>query len=66
MRAEKSALGAGWVYSGGMENWLLALFLKSFIALIVFGFICLPIRLAVRRWMPDGRVKRALLKPIGR
>jgi hypothetical protein len=47
-------------------EWLLALLLKPFIALVVFGLICLPARLAVRAWMPDGKIKRLLLTPISR
>ncbi len=46
-------------------SWYLALLLKPFIALVVFGFICLPIRLAVQRWMKDGALKRTLLTRIG-
>ena len=42
-----------------------ALLLKPFIALVVFGLICLPIRLAVQRWMKDGDLKRLLLTRIG-
>jgi hypothetical protein len=35
--------------------------LKPFGALIVFGLICLPGRLAVEKWVPEGRLKRVLL-----
>jgi hypothetical protein len=42
-------------------TWLLAVVLKPFAALVLFGLICLPARLAVQRWMPDGRLKRLLL-----
>jgi hypothetical protein len=48
----------------GME-WLLALVLKPFIALIVFGLICLPARLALMK-MRDSKLKRFLLTPISR
>jgi hypothetical protein len=44
-----------------MDNWLLALILKPFIALVVLGLICLPARLAVQRYMPEGKLKRFLL-----
>jgi hypothetical protein len=30
-------------------------------ALVVFGLICLPARLAVQKWLPEGRLKRLLL-----
>jgi hypothetical protein len=52
-------------YSGGME-WLLALLIKPFVALVVFGLICLPARFALQRHMPDGKLKRFLLRPISR
>ena len=48
------------------DYWLLALVLKPFAALVMFGLICLPARLAVQRWMPDGWVKRLLLREIVR
>jgi hypothetical protein len=60
---EQKPPGGG--YTGGMEPWLLSLVLKPFIALLVFGFICLPARFAVQRWMRDGKIKRALLRPLG-
>ena len=49
-----------------MEPWLLSLLLKPFIALLVFGLICLPARLAVHRYMSDGKLKRFLLRPLGK
>jgi hypothetical protein len=52
-------------YSEAME-WLYALILKPFIALVVFGLICLPCRLLVQRKLPDGKLKRFLLRPISR
>ena len=48
-----------------MEPWLLALLIKPFVALVVFGLICLPARLLVRSKMRDGKLKRFLLRPIG-
>jgi hypothetical protein len=32
--------------------------------LIVLGLICLPARLAVQKFMKDGKLKRLLLRPI--
>jgi hypothetical protein len=55
--------GALW-YLFGVEPWLWSLLLKPFVALIVFGLICLPVRLLVHRWMKDGKLKRLLLGPI--
>lgn len=42
-------------------TWLLAVVLKPIAAMILFGLICLPARLAVQRWMPPGRLKTLLL-----
>lgn len=44
------------------EPWLLAGLLSVFFRLLV----CLSVELAVRRYMKDGSLKRALLTPIGR
>jgi hypothetical protein len=38
--------------------------LKPFILLVVLGLICLPARLAVQRWMPEGKLKRFLLRKL--
>jgi hypothetical protein len=48
-----------------MESIVIAMFLKPFVALILFGFILLPIRLFVLRIVPEGRIKRFLLFPVG-
>lgn len=45
-------------------TWLLAIVIKPLVALVLFGLICLPARLAVQRWMPEGKVKRLLLTDI--
>ncbi len=42
-------------------EWLIAVVAKPLGALVLFGLICLPARLAVKRWVPEGRVKRLLL-----
>lgn len=44
-----------------MDTWVLAVLLKPFAALFLFGVICLPFRLLVQRRMKDGRLKRLLL-----
>ena len=46
-------------------TWLLAVILRPVAALIMLGLICLPVRLAVQHWMPAGRLKSLLLKPVG-
>lgn len=48
-----------------MENWLLALVLKPFFALVLFGGIVLPIKLLFQCYMKDGPVKRFLFRRIG-
>lgn len=48
-----------------MEPWLIGLFLRPFAALVIFGLIALPIELLIGMF-PDSRVKRILLRPIGR
>lgn len=45
-----------------MSSAFLVALAKPFFMLVVFGLILLPIRLAVQRWWPDGRVKRFLLR----
>lgn len=46
-------------------TWL-AIMLKPLIAFVVLACLCLPARMAVKRWVPDGRIKRILLHPITR
>lgn len=47
-------------YIAGM-TWALAVAMKSIFGLILFGLICLPARLAVQKYMPEGKLKRLLL-----
>lgn len=47
-------------------TWAIALALRQFAALILFGLICLPVRFAVQRYMPDGKIKRVLLWRLSR
>jgi len=42
----------------------LAQLLKPFLLLAVLGCICLPARLAVQKWMRDGKLKRLLLREL--
>lgn len=48
-----------------MDNFLIALLFKPLFFLLIFGGICLPIRWAVYKWLPEGRVKSVLLKHRG-
>ena len=45
-------------------TWVLASFLKPVVALIMFGLIALPGRIAVERWMKPGKLKSLLLTRI--
>lgn len=47
-----------------MSNWMIALLLKPLVLLVLFVGVLLPIRVAFQRWMPDGRIKRLLLRRI--
>jgi hypothetical protein len=47
-------------------TWLLAVVFRPLAALVLFGLICLPARMAVQRWMPQGRLKSLLLAQVGR
>jgi hypothetical protein len=47
-----------------MEPWMWALLLKPVAALIFLGLICLPVRIAVQRFFPEGKLKRLLLVKI--
>ena len=38
-----------------------ALLLKPFVILVFFALVLIPARLAVMRFMPDGKLKRLLL-----
>ena len=42
-------------------SWVLAIILKPF---FLFGFLVLvaAIEISVRKWLPDGKLKRGLLK----
>ena len=42
-------------------TWMLAAFLKPLATFLFFALICIPTRLAVQRFMPEGRIKRLLL-----
>lgn len=44
----------------------IAMLLRPFLALAVFGLVALPLRMVFERFYPDGRVKRFLLRPIGK
>lgn len=46
-------------------TWAIAIVLRPFAALVLFGLICLPARLWVQRRMKDGAFKRLLLLRIG-
>jgi hypothetical protein len=47
-----------------MEGYQWAIVLKQIRALVFFGLVLLPIRLAVQKWFPEGKLKRLLLRRI--
>jgi hypothetical protein len=44
-----------------MSSTVLALLIKPFAVLLIFGVVLIPARLAVIKWCPEGRIKRLLL-----
>ena len=58
---KKTALGG---YGVLMEAWQLAILIKPFILLLLFGFIVLPIKMLFQRLLPEGKIKRILFKRI--
>lgn len=42
----------------------LAMAIKPFVVFILLVCICLPARIAVQRFMPDGKIKRLLLRKV--
>jgi hypothetical protein len=45
-----------------MEPWEWATLLKPLLAFVVLVAICVPVRMAAQRWLPEGRIKRLLLR----
>lgn len=54
---------AGWRQIAGVERIAIVALLKPFV-LLVFLFLLAAGVIAVRKWVPDGRLKRLLLKRI--
>lgn len=48
-----------------MEPWIWGVILKPFGALLIFGGIALSIRWVIHKYMPEGKIKHALLKHRG-
>lgn len=44
----------------------IGMILRPFLALLVFGLIALPLKMVFERFYPEGKVKRFLLRPIGK
>lgn len=47
-----------------MEPWVWAILLKPFGAMILFGCIALPLRLLFKKYAPEGKWKKFLLRRI--
>jgi hypothetical protein len=43
-----------------MIEMMAAIFLKGFVLLAVFGLVVLPIEMLLKRYLPEGRLKRVL------
>ena len=48
----------------GLEPWQIAIVLKPFAMLIVAVVILIPARMAAERYIPEGRLKRVLLRRV--
>jgi hypothetical protein len=47
-----------------MDGWVIAAFLKPFALLVLAVVVLIPARMAVAKWLPDGKLKRLLLRRI--
>lgn len=47
-------------------SWAIALVIRPFAMLLLAVMVLIPARLAVYRWMPEGKLKRVLLWRIGK
>lgn len=47
-----------------MNSMLIALAIRPFALVLLALLVLRPARLAVERWMPEGRLKRTLLTPL--
>ena len=50
---------------GGMDGWAWAVLLKPLYFIVVWVLFIWPVTWAVRRYMPDGKIKEALLRRRG-
>ncbi len=48
----------------GLTSWQLAILLKPFVLFALAVCVLYPARMAVARFVPDGRVKRLLLRRV--
>lgn len=49
-----------------LPPWAIAAFLQPFVLLVLSVCVFWPIKVMIRRYMKDGRLKRLLLRPIGK
>ena len=47
-----------------MEPWQIAIVLKPFALLVLAVVVLIPARLAAQRFIPEGRIKRLLLRRV--
>lgn len=47
-----------------MTDTFWAMLLRPFVLFFLLAFICLPVRFAVKRFIPEGKLKRFLLTEV--
>lgn len=47
-----------------MSNWVIALLIKPLVLIALAVFVLYPARIAVQKWLPEGRVKKLLLRRV--
>lgn len=48
-----------------INTFIVSLLLRQLLILVLFIGVLLPVRVAVMRFLPHGRMKRLLLRPVG-
>lgn len=47
-----------------MEGWQIAIVIKPLVFFLLAALVLYPARRAVMRWVPDGKLKRLLLRRV--
>lgn len=51
-------------HNGAVEPWLLGVVLKPLVLFLLCALVLYPARRAIIRWLPEGRLKRVLLRRV--